>query len=277
MTDCHITTDMHAPDGFAKCLHHMQNLPEPPQLILNGGDSIFDAFSQMSEAVKPQWRQFHSTFKQNCSLPIEHVIGNHDIWGWDVRNDVNSSTAALAGKSWAMDELGLTNRYRSFDKAGWHFIMLDSIQQTKRGAQYVAKFDEEQHQWLEQDLARTLSTTPILVLSHCPIFSVSAFMRPHSEISGNWVVPGSWMHVDARRIKDLFKQHKNVKLCLSGHEHLHGKANYLGVTYKSTGAVCGAWWKGDFEDSEPGYTTVDLFPDGTFKTKYHPWGWKAIA
>lgn len=172
-----------------------------------------------------------------------------------------------------MDELGLSSTYRSFDRAGWHFIVLDSIQPSCGPVGYVARLDQAQFDWLERDLAQTPESTPVVVLSHCPILSVSAYFRMHAEDGGTWRVPGSWMHIDARKIKDLFRGHPNVKLCLAGHEHLVGKTQYLGVTYACNGSVSGAWWEGPFQETEPGYSIVDLFDDGTHRVRYFPWGW----
>lgn len=87
--------------------------------------------------------------------------------------------------------------------------------------------------------------------------------------------PGSRLHIDARRIKDLFVRHPNVRLCLSGHLHLVDRVEYLGVTYLCNGAVSGAWWKGNHQECEPGYALIDLHNDGSFEHRYVTYGWKA--
>jgi 3',5'-cyclic-AMP phosphodiesterase len=72
-----------------------------------------------------------------------------------------------------------------------------------------------------------------------------------NEKSGDWVIPGAWVHIDARRIVELFHQHKNVKLCLSGHIHLFDRVLYNGVTYICDGAVCGRWWARQLPSDAP--------------------------
>lgn len=198
-------------------------------------------------------------------------IGNHDIWGWDAIKFSMTRREDPIGRKWAMDELKLTSPFYSIDRSGWHLIVLDSVRQTGVGAGYEARLDEAQFHWLCADLAQTPAATPVLVLSHCPILSASALMRPQSENGHGFGIPKSWMHADARRIKDLFLKHPNVKLCLAGHEHLHGMVQYDGVTYACNGAVSGHWWRGQFEQTPPGYAMVDLFPDGSFKVKYQAW------
>jgi hypothetical protein len=114
----------------------------------------------------------------------------------------------------------------------------------------------------------------VLVFSHIPIVSVTGFFDGKRVKSGAWEVPGSWLHTDARRLKDLFYQHKNVKLCLSGHMHTVDRVDYLGVTYLCNGAVSGAWWRGNYYETPPGYAVIDLYADGSFAHEYVTWGWK---
>jgi hypothetical protein len=76
------------------------------------------------------------------------------------------------------------------------------------------------------------------------------------------------MHQDARRLKNLFREHRNVKLCLSGHLHLRDRVDYEGVTYLCNGAVSGGWWRGPYQECEAGYALIDLRADGTFDHRY---------
>src|SRR5438552_2511432 len=72
---------------------------------------------------------------------------------------------------------------------------------------YEARLDDEQFDWLKADLQATPKTTPILILSHIPILAACALFDGDNEKSGDWVVPGAWMHLDARRLKSLFVEH----------------------------------------------------------------------
>ena len=130
---------------------------------------------------------------------------------------------------------------------------------------------------LTEDLAAIPAATPTLLLSHQPIFSAAAFFDGENEKSGHWQVPAAWMHIDARRLKDLFKQHRNVKLALSGHLHLVDRVDYCGVTYLCNGAVSGAWWKGDNQECDEGYGLIDLYDDGTFDHQYVAFHWTPVS
>ena len=36
------------------------------------------------------------------------------------------------------------------------------------------------------------------------------------------------------------------------------------MTYCCNGAVSGAWWGGNYQETKPGYAIIDLYPDGRF-------------
>ncbi len=268
LTDMHVMPDgallVNAQAGFIRALEHAQGQPRQPDLILQGGDAIMDALRQGKADVTAQWAAFNAALQQHLRTQIRHAIGNHDCW-----TGPDSDGDALYGKAWAMKELKLERPYYSFDAGGWHFIVLDSTDLTVKDAHgYTAKLDEAQFRWLEADLRETPASKPVLVLSHIPILAVCAYLDGDNELSGNWNVPGAWMHIDARRLKTLFSAHSNIKLCLSGHVHLRDSAVYNGVTYACNGAVCGNWWRGAYQETQPGYALVDLWNDGSFRIEY---------
>lgn len=275
MTDVHIQPELKADQGFASCLRHAQSLSDKPDIIFNGGDAIMDSLRQDKARTQLQWDLWKKVLKDECSLPVVHCIGNHDVWGWTKSKSGCDGNEDMYGKKWAIDALGIPSRYRSFDRAGWHFIVLDSSYPDGEG--YKARLDEPQFEWLADDLAKTARSTPVLILSHIPILSAAAYFDGDCEESGDWKVPGAWIHIDARRIKDLFSKHPNVKLCISGHLHLVDRVDYNGVTYLCNGAVSGNWWKGKHQEFNEGYALVNLYSNGHFDREYVNYGWKAQA
>jgi len=274
LTDIHVQPERAADQGMVACLRHVQRQPDKPDVIFNGGDSIMDSLGTDRARTALQWKLWRNILAQECSLPVEHCIGNHDVWGWNRKKSGATGVEPLYGKKWAMEAFGLSSRFRSFDRAGWHFIFLDSTHPHEETV-YTARLDEEQFEWLEADLASVEKGTPVLVFSHIPILCACVFFDGDNEETGNWVVPGAWMHIDARRIKDLFLKHPEVRLALSGHVHLQDRVEYNGVTYLCNGAVCGAWWKGPYQECQPGYGLVNLYSDGSFDAEYVAYGWKA--
>lgn len=272
-TDVHVQPERRAGEGLATALRAMQQLKDKPELILNGGDTIMDSFAADEARTKVQWELWQKVLKDECGVPVQNCLGNHDVWGWNKKESQTSGGEQMWGKKWAMDIFQIAKPYHSFDRGGWHFIALDST--FPQGDGYTAKLDNEQFEWLKGDLAATKAETPICVLSHIPILAAAAFLDGQAEKSGDWEVPGSYMHIDARLIKDVFKQHPNVKACLSGHLHLVDRVEYLGVTYLCNGAVSGGWWRGNHHETEPGFAVVDLFSDGSVEREYVKYGWKA--
>jgi 3',5'-cyclic-AMP phosphodiesterase len=279
LTDIHVMpiTDLHKDAGFiydpaesmAKALHHVQSLADRPDWIFNGGDCIMDALKQTREYTKAQWDLWQSVLRNELELPLRSAIGNHDVWGWANPDALQRSDY---GKKWAIEELKLSERHYSFDSNGWRFIVLDSsffAPSQSRG--YMARLDEEQFAWLASTLEATPRDTHIAILSHIPIISFSPFFDGDNETTGMWQVPGEWMHIDARRIKDLFHKHANIRVCLSGHIHLQDEVKYLGIRYFCNGAVSGGWWKGNYQEFPPAYALVDFYEDGTVSNQLIPY------
>lgn len=275
MTDMHIEPEKGIAGWAARALEHAHAMPDRPDFILQTGDIVGDSLCTPAERVGVLWKCVEQVLADHCRLPIEHCIGNHDVFGWNRAKSRATGSEPNFGKRWVMEQLKLDHPYRSFDRAGWHFVVLDSTHSGSGKRVYHAGLDEEQFEWLEGDLAAVDPATPVLVASHIPILSACAYFDGDNEKTANWVVPGEWMHLDARRIKDLFVRHPNVKVCVSGHIHLHDRCEYAGVTYLCNGAVCGNWWKGHYDHTPPGYAVMDLFDDGSFTNEYITYGWEA--
>lgn len=273
LTDVHVQPERGAEAGFAAALEHAQALPDAPELILLGGDCIMDAFGQPLDRVNAQWRLWRRTLDAHLRTPSIACLGNHDVWGWNRGDSGTTGDEPGWGKARGLDELAMPARFgrHDLDGTGWTILILDSTQ--PRGGGYVARLDEAQFEWLEGELAAIPVETHVLILSHIPILAACTFLDGNNEESGDWRVPGAWMHIDARRIKDLFRRHPNVRVALSGHVHLVDEVRYNDVLYCCNGAVCGAWWDGDRDECEEGYGLVDLYDDGTAVNRYVPFDW----
>ncbi|CAG0953310.1 partial 3',5'-cyclic adenosine monophosphate phosphodiesterase CpdA, partial [Anaerolineae bacterium] len=223
--------------------------------------------------TRTQWDLWSRVRRDECGFQVESALGNHDVWGWNRKKARTTGEEARYGKKWACEMFGLERPYRSFDRAGWHFVILDSVYPDGDG--YTGRLDDEQFAWLESDLKAVPAATPVLVLSHIPILSASVLMESAKVVDGEWRSPGSLMHTDAHRFRDLFLAHRNVKVCISGHLHLVERTEYNGVTYLCNGAVSGAWWKGRHRECDNGYAMLNLNDDGSFESEYITYGWQA--
>jgi 3',5'-cyclic AMP phosphodiesterase CpdA len=272
LTDIHVQPERRAAEGMAACLRHVQAMPDPPGLIVTGGDLVMDVFEQPFDRTRALWDLFTSTLRAECSIPVKHCLGNHDIWGWHKSRSRTDGTEKGWGKAWACEALGMARPWHAFDRAGWHFIVLDSV--APRGDGYIGRIGEEQMAWLEADLAATPRSTPIVVVSHIPIISVCAIMNGNKGTDPP-AVKDSLVVTDAIPVHGLLARHGGVRLCLSGHIHRQDRVEYDGITYICDGAVSGAWWKGPNGPCVEGFGVVDLMDDGTFRHRYATYGWKA--
>jgi len=257
LTDVHLKDKWDAPNRFRRCLHHVQNQKPGVDLILNGGDIVFDMNKENLEAINAQWTLWHSTIKSDCSLPVYYALGNHDIW-WNE----NDKGQAIYGKEFSMQQTGLTTPYYSFTRKDWKFIVLDSVHLDIDGTWYIGRLGDQQLNWLQA----TPAQTPVCILSHIPILTATNLVE--DNIVNKWEMLGGDMHTDNAKIIDLFYRHPNVKLCLSGHIHLRDKVVYNDVTFICNGAVSGAWWEGNKRQTAHGYGLIDLYANGTFRESY---------
>ena len=261
LTDIHLRPGKLPEESLASVLHSAQELQA--DLIINGGDVIFDALNTRRSEVEIQWKTLHRILQAENSTPVLHVVGNHDILGWSTpQRDPQTKLETL-------EQLELSKGYYSVERGGWKIVVLDSVEYApQRSSGYLARLGEEQLEWLKLELSR--SERPVCIVSHIPILSACAYFDGPNEEGENWNVPGEWMHLDARAIKDLLREHPQVKLCLSGHIHLVDRLEYHGVSYFCNGAVCGNYWQGSLQGFPPAFAMVELYPDGRFHHRIVP-------
>lgn len=256
ITDIHMRPELNAPMRFRQCMADIKS--HKIDFFLNGGDTIYaaDYVDIRRERVEEQWNLWQELRSELSEYEIYSCLGNHDMW-WAAPDNMDR----MYGKDYVVSQLGIPNRYYSFDKEGWHFIILDS-NNGKAGS-----LDEEQRVWLQEDLKSLDQGSNVLIMSHYPILGVCTILD-----GGN--------HTDSAEIASLFYEHRDKKInCLSGHVHLLDTAQYNGVNYFCNGALSGFWWEEGNEQSKgkywyketpPGYAIVNLYHDGLIENKYYP-------
>jgi 3',5'-cyclic-AMP phosphodiesterase len=200
---------------------------------VDGGDK--------EDNARAQFANWEAVVAEKVRVPHHSVIGNHDIW--------RAAPKGTNPKSLAIEGFGMPSRYYSWRLGGWRFVMLDVFGISG------APVDAEQMAWLKQELAHD---EPVCVVSHAPILSVT------TQIVGGAV--GS-----AKVLRSLFLQHPNVRLALSGHNHMVDACRMDCMTYLCGGAVSGAWWGGDYEGFPPAFLIIDLMPNGDVEHEVVYW------
>src|SRR5437016_3238878 len=116
VSDVHLDTTTRAARGFANCLKQIAAMEDEPDLIIQGGDIIMDGLNRDANSVERQYSWAKEILKRHSKLPIEHVIGNHDVWGWSRRDKAAIENDPRYGKRWWLSWTGCTSTYRSFDQ-----------------------------------------------------------------------------------------------------------------------------------------------------------------
>jgi Icc protein len=261
LSDVHVKPTEAAEQGMRKAYRNVNALKPSVDFIINGGDAIMDALNASKDKVQKQWDVWNTVLKDENRLPIHHCIGNHDAWGWQM-TDPQVKNDPLYDKNWVLQQHSMKERFYSFEHKGWKFIVLDSPQENNGG--YIARLDEPQFTWLENELKQTDVSQHTCIVSHIPIVSFcAAVFYDKNEANGDWKISRALLHVDSRRITDMFRSYQNIRCCLSGHIHLQDHVEYRGIPYYCNGAVSGDWWNGPFKGFEPAYAVFEFGEKGT--------------
>ena len=120
-----------------------------------------------------------------------YVPGEHDVLEDDGKSYLQRFGKGTQGAGWY-----------SFDQGGVHFIGLVNVVNLKAGG--LGTLGDEQLEWLEKDVKRLKSSTPIVVFAHIPLWSVYP----------EW----GWGTDDSARALSYLKRFGSVSV-LNGHIH----------------------------------------------------------
>jgi 3',5'-cyclic AMP phosphodiesterase CpdA len=264
MTDLHIQPELRAAEGVAQAVRKMLSLRVRPDFVITGGDHVMDVLSASAPRADEQFKLLRENLKP-LEMPVHAVVGNHDVYGWG-KADQDMKDPRYGRAQFA--EQFKQARMQSWEFGGWRFITLDSIQPKAKG--WSAGIDDDQLNWLKNELESTRKGTPIVVTTHVPL--VTAFNQVEGSTT-DALSNGTIIDNGAEVTKLLLPY--NVKVVLQGHTHVQEEVSYGGIRFITSGAVCGNWWKGSrFGRFPEGFNVIDV--DGeSIKTEYITYGWKA--
>jgi Icc protein len=124
---------------------------EQPSFVLHTGD--------LTHLSKPSEFDTLQQVLGELSVPVFYVPGEHDVLEDDGRSYLQRFGRGTQGAGWY-----------SFDHGGVHFIALVNVVNLKAGG--LGTLGVEQLEWLEKDVKRLRSSTPIVVFAHIPLWSV---------------------------------------------------------------------------------------------------------
>ena len=262
-TDVHARIEWKTPVAMEKAALAIND--EKPDFVIAGGDFITDGFQSSSETVEPRW-QAYKKMNNTMKKTVYPAIGNHDLVA-AIPED--GSPASNDPRRIFREAFGLERTYYSFDTAGYHFIVLDSIFITGGELKYIGFIWPEQLEWLKQDLAAVKKETPIILITHIPL--LTAFYQ--ATAGAVEMAPANRVVVNNRNVLECFYDH-NLILVLQGHLHVNEMLKWRGTTFITGGAVCGKWWRGFWHGTGEGFGLVTL-KDNRVQWEYIMYGWKA--
>ena len=159
-------------------------LPQAPDLVIHTGD--------VTHLATPAQFDMAQQLLAELGLPIHVIPGEHDmVDGNDPRPFLQRFGKDARGNGWS-----------SFDAGGVHFVALVNVVQL--GDMGMGTLGAEQLAWLGADLAGLSSSTPIVVMSHFPLWALYP----------EW----GWGTQDAMQAMTLLSRFGSVT-ALNGHIH----------------------------------------------------------
>jgi len=263
-TDTHIEPELDAPHGCDMCFHKIAGLK--PEFAIMGGDHVYDALGVGGKRADLVFDLYKRT-ERILQMPIYHTIGNHDAFGVLTKSGVAPSDPGY-GKKMYEERVGKT--YYSFDRKGYRFIVLDSIQPTA-DRMWEARVDEKQLDWLADDLKSAGTQTPVIVVIHVPL--VTAFGTYAERIAANQ----KYNTLTVANAPDVLARFQgyNVIAVLQGHTHVTEVVEHKATKFITSGAVCGNWWHGPRMGVPEGFMVISL-RQGKISTQYETYGFHSV-
>ncbi len=264
MTDIHLEPGQGAPEGFKMAIDTANKLEA--DFVLTGGDLIADALG-VSFGRSDSLYVLYTEAIKDFNLPVYNTIGNHELYGLYESSGADSTHPDYND---GMYKRYFGDTYYSFDHKGWHFIMLNSI--ADAGNSYIGYIDEDQIEWLKNDLAQIDTTTPVILTTHIP------FITTYNQLRKGALAPNDkeFVVINSHEILNILSGY-NLKLVLEGHLHcieyicLQNKIHFL-----VGGAVSANWWGGPLNGMEEGFMYIRL-RGGDVEWDYIDYGWEAAV
>lgn len=201
----------------------------PPAFVVELGDLI-DA----ADSVDTERRYLAAVNREFSALARDrhYVLGNHCV-------DTLTKAEFLGG-------VEREQSYYSFDRGGWHFVVLDACFRAdgqpygrKNSVWTDANLPAAELEWLQGDLAAT--TLPTIVFAHQRL-----------DVSNNHGVK------NCPRVREIFEQAGRVRAVFQGHSHQNDYREIGGIHYTTLVAMI----EGSGVENN-GYSLLELAPNGT--------------
>jgi 3',5'-cyclic-AMP phosphodiesterase len=145
---------------FQEAVNRINALEDPPAFLLHTGD--------ITHLSKPeQFDTATQVLKSSKTSQVYYIPGEHDVFSDDGKIYLERYGKGTQGSGW-----------QSFDYQGVHFIGLINVLNLKQGTgtglggSGFGQLGQDQLEWLEKDVKRLSSSTPIVVFAHIPLWTI---------------------------------------------------------------------------------------------------------
>lgn len=208
-----------------------------PVHAISAGDNVFDRLD------------FFEKYKQvvaQTNVPFYQVIGNHDM-------DYNNRSNELSASSFTA---AFGPAHFSFNVGKIHYVVLKDVFYYGYSYRYIGYVDENQLQWLEQDLKSVRPGSTVVVTLHIPT------IYGESEKAGSFTTEMSNSVLNRQAFYKILSPY-NTHI-LAGHSHTQWFTQAApNIAEHVHAAASGAWWQGDVctDGSPKGYTVYEVNGD----------------
>src|SRR5262245_62756600 len=187
ISDSHVGFDKPAnPNALGtleEAVNKIKALAVKPSFMIHTGD--------ITHLSKPSEFDDAERIISQARLDVHYVPGEHDVLDENVTLYRDRYGRGTKGAGWY-----------SFDANGVHFVGLVNVVDLKAGG--LGNLGNDQLEWLEDDLRDRSASTPIVVFTHIPLWTVYP----------QW----GWGTDDSARVLDYLKRFGSVTV-LNGHIH----------------------------------------------------------
>jgi Icc protein len=169
---------------FREAVAKIKAMPQRPAFIIHTGD--------VSQLSKPQEFDDADQILKETGVEVFHVPGEHDM--------LDDGQGRFFLERYGKGSLG--DGWKSFDHNGVHFVGLVNVKDLKAGG--MGHLGAAQLAWLKNDLSGLRASTPLVVYTHIPLWTIYA----------DW----GWGTDDSAQALALMKRFGSVTV-LNGHIH----------------------------------------------------------
>ncbi len=269
-TDLHAVEQWRVPEALSAAARQINE--ENPEFVICGGDLISEGLSVVSDIADRRWSVFRK-FQAELKSDFFAVPGNHDLSKASDAKNLDETSFQFAARREFLANTSSEKSFQILEYGNLVIVMLDSLKVLRepvlhQGLEnfYRGHISSSQLEWLEVELQRFSSRTEFIVVSHIPF--VSNYYQeayPQGQLSPTQYVE------NYQKVLDLFSDKKLIAV-LQGHTHVNEIIRDGGISFITSGAICGDWWCGEKEGSGEGFLVVEL-EEGVIRVQFKEYDW----